>query len=1269
MSPGRDRSASATVLRASVSPAKRSANDARVVRIKRAIGEQGSTPIHSSSDELSEDDENVRSAGRRPRKKPRGLQNGRSNLGTSSEDDVTGSANGSSKRQAPILPVPLATSSHLANVATNGDPDVTSSTIEATSPSSQTHSQSPRRNVKIDPDMGRSQVTSLDEGPDRADAVHPDNGSEVEVAEDRDSPALALAEIDTLPALAEPVRDTDGFLPGSITRVALQNFVTYDYTEFSPGPHLNMIIGPNGTGKSTIVCAIALGLGWKPAVLGRAKDVASFVKQGHEAGWIEIELKGSIGEANIVIRRNIERKSNTSEFRLNGKKATQKEVTDQVAAFDISVANLCCFLPQDKVADFARMDPARLLIETERAAGDPNLSDWHERMNELSAQRRDIRSKLESEEAEHGNLEQRNQVLSHDVERYEQRRRLEDDIAQLNLLIPVTEHDVAVEDYKEKKAIRIRCRERLNRLKQINRPLEIKLADMRERRAKLESKRTRLEDTVRKANRALKRYGGDIDRLDSETQDLHSTSETLTDREKQHKALVAKLQREVKDLEAQLADEPEHADTSTIEMALREVRALMREITQRCRDCQSAIDDIGLETRSLHTTKERTLKRLQSLDSARDHKLQMLRQADPHAEKAVQWLRSNQNKFQKKVFEPVMLELSVKDDRLATYVEGCINWIQMRTFVCQTRADYDLFTRELIDRQKLRLNVSELEGGRTIQQLEQQRPYTLAEIQAMGFDDFVSNLVEAPEPILAWLFSTTGLHLVPVAYQDTVNQEQIESTRQIKKYISHGAIHTIQFSEYGRRLPQTMSRDLRPARTLSRSVNTDEKQRLEGVMRDVAAQLQAAERKVGELQEKMIAEKEKTTEHQVKEKDLEGQKVDALRSRREWEKAAIEVEQKRRRLDQELRKPSIEKERERIKNSLRMKTKERIDVVSSIHDESKKLVELRAELDVATLVELSHLSEYEAWRTYLQSKDNDYDAAKSALQDASEDYQEAKDTAARLNKQAQACLDAASDEVSDRFVAEARERTERGESPPTLAQLQEALYEKQNALDLQAGVSSGVIEAFKKRAAQIKALEESMMVKRRQLNKLEQKVQRYYDKWYPALKALVERVSHRFSAAFGRVSCAGEVRISEQGDHFEKWGIDILVKFRDEEELHLLTSQRQSGGERSLSTILYLMSLTELSRSPFSLVDEINQGMDQRAERAVHDQMVEVTCQPHASQYFLITPKLLTDLRYHEKMKVLIINNGEWLPEKLDVGAIARLALACKRKGGGDASN
>ena len=56
----------------------------------------------------------------------------------------------------------------------------------------------------------------------------------------------------------------------------------------------------------------------------------------------------------------------------------------------------------------------------------------------------------------------------------------------------------------------------------------------------------------------------------------------------------------------------------------------------------------------------------------------------------------------------------------------------------------------------------------------------------------------------------------------------------------------------------------------------------------------------------------------------------------------------------------------------------------------------------------------------------------------------------------------------------------------------------------------------------------------------------------------------------------------------------------------------------------------------------MEKGMDQRAERNVHDQLVNVTCGENAGQYFLITPKLLTGLRYHKKMKVLIVNNGKW---------------------------
>ena len=104
-----------------------------------------------------------------------------------------------------------------------------------------------------------------------------------------------------------------------------------------------------------------------------------------------------------------------------------------------------------------------------------------------------------------------------------------------------------------------------------------------------------------------------------------------------------------------------------------------------------------------------------------------------------------------------------------------------------------------------------------------------------------------------------------------------------------------------------------------------------------------------------------------------------------------------------------------------------------------------------------------------------------------------------------------------------------------------------------------------------------------------------------------------------------------------------------------------------MTTILYLMSLTEHARAPFALVDEINQGMDQRAERAVHNSLVEVTCHSDSGQYFLITPKLLPDLNYHERMRILCVNNGEWLTEETSMGNMMGLIdnyLQFQRSGG-----
>ena len=103
------------------------------------------------------------------------------------------------------------------------------------------------------------------------------------------------------------------------------------------------------------------------------------MKHGTREAVIEIELKCRPGEEqNHVIRRQIKREGNKSVFFIDGKQATLKAVQELVRSFSIQIDNLCQFLPQDKVCEFAALSPVELLNSTQRAAAPPEMLEWHD---------------------------------------------------------------------------------------------------------------------------------------------------------------------------------------------------------------------------------------------------------------------------------------------------------------------------------------------------------------------------------------------------------------------------------------------------------------------------------------------------------------------------------------------------------------------------------------------------------------------------------------------------------------------------------------------------------------------------------------------------------------------------------------------------------------------------------------------------------------------------------------------------------------------------
>lgn len=67
--------------------------------------------------------------------------------------------------------------------------------------------------------------------------------------------------------------------------------------------------------------------------------------------------------------------------------------------------------------------------------------------------------------------------------------------------------------------------------------------------------------------------------------------------------------------------------------------------------------------------------RLADLQNVRKQRLEKLREKDLDTYKAVQWLEKNRDRFTGNVYEPILLELNVRDSRYASAVESVLGGI------------------------------------------------------------------------------------------------------------------------------------------------------------------------------------------------------------------------------------------------------------------------------------------------------------------------------------------------------------------------------------------------------------------------------------------------------------------------------------------------------------------------------------------------------------------------------------------------------------------
>ncbi|KAJ3055370.1 Structural maintenance of chromosomes protein 5 [Rhizophlyctis rosea] len=1040
------------------------------------------------------------------------------------------------------------------------------------------------------------------------------------------------------------------FQQGQIVRIRCHNFVTYDDVEVMPGPSLNMIIGPNGTGKSTLVCAIAIALGQSPKVVGRATEVSAYVKEGEEKGWVEIELKGRAKGRNIVIRRSIQREDNSTTYKLNGEPATEKAVKEKVQSLNIQVDNLCSFLPQDRVSEFAKMTSQQLLRATERAVGSVQMSAWHDQLIEIRQEEMAVQATIKTLAEDIDKLQQRTAATQRDVDRYNEREVLQNEIKKLEMKIAhqrfIERRDEFVVARDQKEAKKTAVVEILRELEPLQDECDGLQHQLEEAQQAVKRVNSSKRDLTAKLENAKTEYGT----CETQGDDLQNQFTSIRKREQQRQSQLATLQKTITVMRAdaerqkvrlitlglltedgQASQDPSayRGELASIMGTLREKNDILHRLREELEDCQAEQQTFFDESKVIRDRRAKLADEIQGLENVQNQKLGILERTDPNTFRATMWLRENKHRFKEKVYEPLVLEIGVKNPDYASAVESMLGGNTMMAFTVLCDEDYKLFGDEVMGKMNLRVNLMYLQGKKmnAFRRVLQQD-----EAQALGFDGTLIDVLEGPEDVLVVACNQHYIHNVPVTLKKIGNTDALEMNPKISQFVAGGMSYRVN----RRYVDETRKHELE---------NESEQQR----------------KRLEELQKQTIDSRNRETKIRKEDTKIRAEKDDLVKQRKKLEKELAEYqriqaqsgikEASLNKIQQE--NVSIEQKEAEIKKAIHANGVKKAKIALDYHKIHARLWDATKAVIFAELNSVKYQADLLATKNKMRDLQHDQDVAQQEYDRAKYDFDQAKLVAREAKEEFNTMASTEGISEAD-CVAMMQELFPEASADD----LEEIIEEKRTRVGLILAVDPAALERFEKDKRSTARKEAERNAKQESATELANRIQTIRGKWEPQLQDLVKRISESFSRAFEGIGCAGEVKISVDESDYANWGIDILVKFRDNEKLNALDGHRQSGGERAVSTILYLMSLQSLSSTPFRVVDEINQGMDPRNERMVHREMVRAACKAGTSQYFLITPKLLPDLEYHERMRVLCVYNGPWSLEKIDL----RAHLKAKKK-------
>lgn len=567
----------------------------------------------------------------------------------------------------------------------------------------------------------------------------------------------------------------------------------------------------------------------------------------------------------------------------------------------------------------------------------------------------------------------------------------------------------------------------------------------------------------------------------------------------------------------------------------------------------------------------------QRIENVKNSRLHQLERINPNAYAAVNWLRNNKHLFEGEIYEPIMLEVNVLEPRYSKYVENVIPMRDRLAFTCVNKNDMNKLIRSLRENQKLSVNIvhSEMQGAKSFQPI-----FPVERLRKYGFFNYVNNLFTAPAPIMNYLCKIYNLHNIPVGDHSTDECcDQIPN--EIKQFFSDKYRYNISYSKYtGQK--STRQIEVFSDGGLSLSLDVAKLNRLKGEILALQKTIDQYDSQKRSLEHEITKcdEKVKLVRDRMKEINQERLHAQTLESRIKTTQSKISEMQQ------------LKKTPEAIEAEAKNKIKK---IVKNLHLSQEIIKESFRKLCNATQDRLLITVKIEVERKKLAYLENSMKDNQKHLSEAEETLNLIKDKCNDIMNQAKAILMRAKGlskgftPADDGFTQFKQDYDKLPTDIQELTSLKDQFQSRIACLNI---ADDTEMTEYEERQNQIKQFTDQIENANSNINKLTSRMNRLQEEWLLPLRDLVSQINQRFSTAYERMGCAGEVSIctGDNDKDFSQYGISVKVTYRNGEPLQELNRNIQSGGERAVATAAYMLSLQELTPVPFRCVDEINQG-------------------------------------------------------------------------------